>query len=152
MKRAFELALDAVKKGNPPFGALLVQDHKIIFEYENTENTTNDVTKHAETGLISAASPKFSREIRKKCTLYTSTEPCTMCSGAIIWAEFHRVVYGVTETQMERLMPGIPIPKNPLTCKEVMRRSAPQIEVVGPLMEAEGLKAHDGYWTAEMLK
>jgi tRNA(Arg) A34 adenosine deaminase TadA len=57
--RANELAQAAVKHGNHPFGALLVKDGKIIFEYENTIYTTKDATKHAECGLISAATPKF---------------------------------------------------------------------------------------------
>jgi tRNA(Arg) A34 adenosine deaminase TadA len=140
MERAFFLADDAVKKGNAPFGALIVKDHQVLFEYENTENTTHDVTKHAETGLISAASPKFDRATFGLCTMYTSTEPCTMCSGAIRNAGIHRVVYGVKETQMEKIM-GIVRP-NPLTCKEIMERTAPEIEVVGPLMEAQGLKTH----------
>jgi tRNA(Arg) A34 adenosine deaminase TadA len=145
MARAFALADDAVKKGNAPFGALMVKDHQILFEYENTAHATHDVTKHAETGLISAASPKFDRATFNASTLYTSTEPCTMCSGAIRFAGFHRVVYGVKETQMMQIIIGS-VGVNPLTCKEIMARTAPEIEVVGPLDEAVGLKTHLAYW------
>ena len=114
-------------------------------EYSNCVHSTHDVTKHAETGLISAFSPKIDRETFAKSTLYTSTEPCTMCCGAICFAGIGRVVYGTSEAPFEQVM-GIPPDKNPLTSHEILGRIAPKTKVLGPLMEAEGLIIHEGYW------
>ena len=92
VKRSYELAKNAVAHGNYPFGALLVHEGKIVAEFENETTTSGDVTKHAETGLIANASKKLTRKILSECTLYTSTEPCLMCSGAIYWARIPKFV------------------------------------------------------------
>jgi tRNA(Arg) A34 adenosine deaminase TadA len=145
MARAYELARYATTHGGGPFGALLVKDGKILAEYSNCVHSTGDVTKHAEAGLISAFSPKIDRATFAKSTLYTSTEPCTMCCGAICFAGIGRVVYGVSEAPFEQVM-GVKPGPNPLTSHEILGRISPKIRVVGPLMEAEGLIIHEEYW------
>ena len=153
MTRAYELARAAVAHGNHPFSALLVQDGKIIFEYENTIYSTRDLTQHAETGLIGKATQKFDPATLAQCTLYASTEPCVMCCGAIRWAGVRRVVYGTTSTQLTRVVESVLPPKPaavrkpvPLEIREVFARTEPATIVRGPLMETEGLAIHLGYW------
>ena len=102
MVRALELVRDSVSKNLHPFSAVLVRDGKVIAEYVNRSDTTHDVTQHAETGLIAMYSPKFDRATLATCTLYASSEPCTMCCGSIRFSGIKRVVYGVTETQFLR--------------------------------------------------
>jgi tRNA(Arg) A34 adenosine deaminase TadA len=145
MARAYELARYATTHGGGPFGALLVKDGKVLAEYSNCVHSTGDITKHAETGLISAFSPKISRETFAKSTLYTSTEPCVMCCGAICFAGIGRVVYGTSEAPFEQVM-GLAPGANPLTSHEIIGRISPGTKVLGPLMEAEGLAIHEGYW------
>jgi tRNA(Arg) A34 adenosine deaminase TadA len=145
MARAYELARYATTHGGGPFGALLVKDGKILAEFSNCVHSTGDVTKHAEAGLISAFSPKISREVFGKSTLYTSTEPCAMCCGAICFAGVGRVVYGTSEVPFEQVM-GITPGLNPLTSHEIIGRISPKTKVLGPLMEAEGLEIHEAYW------
>jgi tRNA(Arg) A34 adenosine deaminase TadA len=145
MARAYELARYATTHGGGPFGALLVKDGKILAEFSNCVHSTGDVTKHAEAGLISAFSPKISREVFEKSTLYTSTEPCAMCCGAIIFAGVGRMVYGTSEVPFELVMGLTPEP-NPLTSHEIIGRISPKTKVLGPLMEAEGLSIHEAYW------
>jgi tRNA(Arg) A34 adenosine deaminase TadA len=147
MARAYELARYAITHGGGPFGALLVKDGKILAEFSNSVHSTGDVTKHAETGLISAFSPKINRETFSKSTLYTSTEPCAMCCGAICFAGIGRVVYGTSEAPFVQVM-GLPADPNPLTSHEILGRIAPKVKVLGPLMEAEGLSIHEDYWPA----
>ena len=145
MERAYGLARFAATHGGAPFGALLVRDGKVLAEYSNCENATGDVTRHAETGLISTFSPKIDRATFAQSTLYTSSEPCTMCCGAIRFAGIGRVVFGTTETQFLRVM-GVPIDPHPLESREVFARTAPATVVLGPLMEKEGLVIHEEYW------
>jgi tRNA(Arg) A34 adenosine deaminase TadA len=145
MKRAYELAQYATTHGGAPFGALLVKDGKVIAEYSNCEHLTGDVTKHAETGLISTFSPKIDRATFAASTLYTSSEPCTMCCGSIRFAGIGRVVFGTSELQFLRVI-GVPLDPNPLESREVFQRTAPRTIVNGPLMEAEGLAIHEDYW------
>jgi tRNA(Arg) A34 adenosine deaminase TadA len=145
MERAYELARFATTHGGEPFGAVLVKDGVVIAEYSNCEVSTGDITKHAETGLISAYSPKLPRSTFAASTLYTSSEPCTMCCGAIRFAGIARIVYGTTETQFLQVM-GIPLDAHPLGAREVFSRTAPATQVLGPLMEAEGLAIHEQFW------
>ena len=145
MARAYELARYATTHGGGPFGALLVKDGKILAEFSNCVHSTGDVTKHAEAGLISSFSPKISREVFEKSTLYTSTEPCAMCCGAIIFAGVGRMVYGTSEIPFELVMGLTPEP-TPLTSHEIIGRISPKTKVLGPLMEAEGLSIHEAYW------
>ncbi len=152
MARAYELADSAVAHGNEPFGALLVKDGQIIFENENSIITTHDQTMHAETGLVSKATPKFDKATLAACTLYTSTEPCVMCCGAIAWAGIPRIVYGVKASQLMAvfdsfLPPQPPNPALPLDCREVFVRVAPSVSVKGPLMESVGLVTHQNFWS-----
>ncbi len=147
MSRAYELARYATTHGGAPFGAVLVKDGKVIAEYFNCERSTGDVTKHAETGLISTFSPKISRQTFAASTLYSSSEPCTMCCGSIRFAGIRKVVFGTTESQFLRVM-GIPIDPKPLESREVFSRTAPGTLVLGPLMEKEGLEIHENYWSS----
>ena len=93
ISRAFEIARSAVVHGNHPFGALLVHQGEILVEYENEVVTSKDVTRHAETGLVSRSTAKLNEKALSKSTLYTSTEPCIMCCGAIHWSGISNVVF-----------------------------------------------------------
>jgi tRNA(Arg) A34 adenosine deaminase TadA len=145
MEKAYELARYATTHGGSPFGAVLVDGGKVIAEFANCEDATGDVTKHAETGLISKYSPTIDRATFARSTLYTSSEPCTMCCGSIRFAGIGRVIYGTTETQFLRVM-GIPLDPNPLESREVFARTSPSTVVLGPLMEQEGLAIHEAFW------
>lgn len=145
MARAFELAREGVARGNAPFGAVLVKDGQVLAEYHNRVAATTNTIQHAETGLIAAFSPQISRATFAGSTLYTSAEPCTMCCGAIRFAGIGRVVYGVAEASFERIITGEDN-TNHLGSKEVFARTAPQVKVLGPLLEEEGLVEHRKYW------
>ncbi len=149
IRRAYEIARNAVSHGNEPFGALLVRDGKILAEFENSVQTTGDVTKHAETGLIGEVCTRLNRTSFRRSTLYTSTEPWTMCCGAIRWAGIEKVVFGVSENQVDRIIAAL-FGDNPTTnalrCQELFRRIAPRTKSIGPLVEAEGLSTHAEFW------
>jgi tRNA(Arg) A34 adenosine deaminase TadA len=148
LRRAIELARSAREHGNHPFGALLVnQAGEALLEAENTVITERDVTGHAETNLVRAASKRFSKEVLESATLYTSTEPCAMCSGAIYWSGIARVVYALSEASLlgltgsneENLTMHLP-------CRDVLRSGQRPIEVIGPLLELEAKRVHEGFW------
>lgn len=151
MRRATELATEAVKAGNAPFGAVLVVDGKVVAESPNEVAATHDPTRHAELSLISKFAPKLDRGTLAKATLYTSTEPCAMCCGAIALSGIPKVVYGVTEAKFQVYFHEPPI-EHPLACREIFARTSPGVEVRGPLTEKEGLLLHDTYWPDALKK
>lgn len=102
MKKAIELSKDAVAHGNEPFGALLVKDGEIVFTNENQIFTQHDPTYHAEAGLIRNFCAETGITDLREYTLYSSCEPCFMCSGAMAWAKPGRLVYGASNIDLEK--------------------------------------------------
>jgi tRNA(Arg) A34 adenosine deaminase TadA len=148
LRRAIAVARRSREHGNHPFGAILVdQNNVVLLEAENTVNTERDCTGHAETNLIRLASRRFDPAMLRNCTLYTSTEPCAMCSGAIHWGQVGRVVYGLSEEGLYDITGAHPDNETMrLPCREVFARGRP-VEVIGPLLEEEAKTVHEGFWT-----
>ena len=96
MRRAITLALENVRAGGGPFGALLVKDGQVIGEGANQVTRANDPTAHAEIVAIRAACRALGTFQLTGCDLYTTCEPCPMCLGAIYWARPTRVFYAGT--------------------------------------------------------
>ena len=127
-------------------GALLVDAHQqVLFEAENTVVTEQDCTGHAETNLVRLASRQVPPELLAGCTLYSSTEPCAMCAGAIHWGNLGRLVYALGAARFYELVGPTPTQID-LSCREVFARSSQPIEVVGPALEEEALAVHIGFW------
>ena len=94
MARAIQLSLDNVLSGKGgPFGAVIVQDGKILAEGVNRVTAVNDPTAHAEVVAIREACSKLRAFELTDCEIYTSCEPCPMCLGAIYWARLARVYF-----------------------------------------------------------
>lgn len=148
IRRAIDVARNARANGNHPFGALLVDDKgDILLMAENTVVTDSDVTGHAETNLIRLATRKYSPEFLAKCTLYTSTEPCPMCSGAIFWGNVRRVVYGLSEKGLYEMVGDDSDNVLYMPCRDVFEKGRKPIEVTGPLLEEEARTVHEGFWS-----
>eukprot|EP00008_Paramoeba_atlantica_P006248 CAMPEP_0201491366 /NCGR_PEP_ID=MMETSP0151_2-20130828/29594_1 /ASSEMBLY_ACC=CAM_ASM_000257 /TAXON_ID=200890 /ORGANISM="Paramoeba atlantica, Strain 621/1 / CCAP 1560/9" /LENGTH=163 /DNA_ID=CAMNT_0047877695 /DNA_START=43 /DNA_END=534 /DNA_ORIENTATION=- len=154
IRRAIELSKMSVKNGNHPFGALLALDGEIVLEAENSVCVDHDVTRHAELNLVSLASKKFEPSYLEKCTLFTSTEPCAMCSGALYWAGIRSVVYSCDESRLGEIVKrkqkggevkelgdkdgGLDVP-----CRDILRD---RCCVEGPILEEESAAIHEKYW------
>ena len=85
MREAIRLSKFAVEHGNEPFGAVLVKEGKIVFSNENQIYTKHDPTFHGEAGLIREFCAQTAITDLHEYTLYSSCEPCFMCSGAMVW-------------------------------------------------------------------
>jgi tRNA(Arg) A34 adenosine deaminase TadA len=146
LRRANRIALRAVKNGQQPFGAILVgPDHATVLMEQGNVDSVN----HAEATLIRNACTKFSAEYLWNCTMYTTVEPCVMCSGTFYWANIGRLVYGIAERQLLDLTGNHE--RNPtmdLPCREVFARGQKDIQVIGPVIESHGeiLKVHVEFW------
>ena len=148
LRIAIKQAQEARSEGNHPFGAILVDAQgNILLSAKNSVNTEHDATGHAETNLMRLASKTYDRAFLRTCTLYTSTEPCAMCSGAIYWTGVGRVVYGLSEEELYHMTGDNPENLTMrLPCREVFARGQQEVTVVGPLLEEEARKVHEGFW------
>ena len=142
MKRAYCLAREAQANGDHPFSAMLVVDGQVVLECLNTVNTSRDVTRHPELDVLRLATTKLSEADLGKATLYASTEPCAMCSGAIYWSGIARLVYGCpAETLGEIASSSFVVPS-----RELLSSGKREIEVIGPILPEEGAEIHRGFW------
>ena len=148
LRLAIQQAREARENGNHPFGAILVaSDGKVLLSSQNSVNTEQDCTGHAETNLMRLASKEFDRDFLRSCTMYTSTEPCAMCSGATYWAGVGRVVFGLSEEALYRMTGDNPENLTmKLPCREVFAKGQQETLVIGPLLEDEAAEVHKGFW------
>lgn len=87
MREAIDISMQKMQEGEGgPFGAVVVKDGEIIARGWNKVTSSNDPTAHAEMTAIREACKTLGSFQLDGCTIYSSTEPCPMCLGAIYWA------------------------------------------------------------------
>ena len=130
------IAIDESKKGDWPYGAVIVKDGVIVAKGFNTTNRDRDTTGHAEVNVIRAAIKAVPDLSLKGCTLYSSSESCPMCTGAEIWAGLSRIVYGASIQQLIDLGQ----PQINTSSAALIKTAFIDIELTGGVLAAEALE------------
>ena len=132
LRRAIELATASRASGDAPFGSLLVgPDGSVLAEEHNTVLSDDDITAHPELKLARWAARTLDAADAAGTTMYTSCQPCGMCSGAIDRAGLGRVMFALSNAQLDALKPHggfSPVPTE------------------GPALLDEARAAVDGYY------
>ena len=115
--RFMKIALDEARRGDYPFGAVIVKDGKILSRGRNLGKTKDDPTAHGEMVAIRRCLAAHGSATLKGATLYTSGEPCAMCMGAIIWCGIGRMVYAASVAQIAAKMNQINISSADIAAK-----------------------------------
>lgn len=104
MRRAIALAQEAKQRpGTSPIGCVIVLDGRIIGEAHNEVGLRHDPSAHAEIVAIRRACESLGRDDLRGATLYSTLQPCGMCSMASIWTSIRRIVYGAARPQVHRM-------------------------------------------------
>lgn len=90
-----EQAIDSKKGG--PFGAVIIREGKIIGSSGNHVLELKDPTAHAEVMAIRDACGNMGSLDLSGCDIYSSAEPCPMCTAAIYWAGLKNIYFSNTE-------------------------------------------------------
>jgi tRNA(Arg) A34 adenosine deaminase TadA len=151
LRHAYALATKARARGDRPFAAVIVaQDGTILAEGLSTQGAGGGGTlAHSEMNACQAViAAGIPRPQLRRATIYSSGEPCAMCASAIFYTGVGRVVYGLSAAAILHLRNAQPHTAGlSLSCRAVLGSAAETVEVVGPCLEAEGAKPHEGYWT-----
>ncbi len=137
LRRAVELAGQALEKGDEPFGSVLVSDTGEILAEDHNHVAGGDHTRHPEFELARWAAAHMNPEERSKATVYTSGEHCPMCAAAHGWVGLGRIVYASSSKQLVKWLAEMGISpgrvKN-LPIEDVIRDTVAE----GPVAELAG--------------
>lgn len=125
MAEAIRLSELAVEHGNEPFGAVLVKGGEIVYTNENQIYSRSDPTFHAEAGLLRRFCSETGITDLSGYTLYSSCEPCFMCSGAMVWVKLGRLVYAASDEDLGDILgePGC-------ACSRIVFENSPHTPAV----------------------
>ena len=104
MQLALEQAKLAKSSGDLPFGAVVVQGDKVVGKGKAENNTTGDVSDHAELLAVREACRTLGRNNLNDCVIYCSNEPCIMCTAGIFQANIPKVVIGVSRDDLPNFL------------------------------------------------
>ncbi len=151
LRRAIALAGAARTRGDRPFAAVIATpDGTVLAEAGSTQGSSGGGTlAHSEmnalTALLATGTP---RPVIRQATMYSSGEPCAMCSAAAFYAGVGRVVYGLSAGAILHLRNAQPHTAGlSLSCRAVLETAAEPVAVIGPCLEEEAAIPHQGYWT-----
>ncbi len=99
MREALVQAKKALKKGEVPIGAVVVLGDEIIGRGYNQPITTRDPTAHAEIIALKEASNRLDNYRLNEAIIYTTLEPCFMCSGALVHARIKKIIFAAQDTK-----------------------------------------------------
>ena len=99
MREALVQAKKDLKKGEVPIGAVVVLGDEIIGRGYNQPITTRDPTAHAEIIALKEASNRLDNYRLNEAIIYTTLEPCLMCSGALVHARIKKIIFAAQDTK-----------------------------------------------------
>ena len=97
MEEALIEAKKALKKGEVPVGAVVVLEENVIGRGYNQSITKNDPTAHAEIMALRDAAMNLKNYRLKDTLVYTTLEPCLMCTGALVHARIKKLIYSASD-------------------------------------------------------
>ena len=145
IRRCFDLAISAGKKGYDTFGALLVHNGEILEQAENTADYQRGLFGHAEFNLVHKCANKYSDDVLRESVFYTNCAPCERCLAAIASLGVRTVVYGVSYKEFSRLTP---FDDPPLDREGLLAQLHLPMKLIGPILEGEGMHVFE-YWGGE---
>ena len=139
-EKFIDVAIDLSSKSFYPFGAIVVRNGQIIGKSSDKVPIKETIYTHAELIAIESAvnniKDYLSRGNLHECTLYTSCEPCMMCSEAILAEGISRVVYAATIEDSNNYF----IHEYPVSLEEIVKRSNCQIKIIPELHRDKAIK------------
>lgn len=135
MRLAIALGSSDHNNGGNGIGAVIARRGQLIAQATSTLRGKCDPTLHAEMNAIRAACRKLGSKYLEGCVLYSTFEPCPMCTSAAIWAKMRGIVFGAlisdrTAHAHQRIL---------ITASEIAKRGKPKLKVRGGLLRNECL-------------
>jgi tRNA(Arg) A34 adenosine deaminase TadA len=134
LRRCVELAVQALRSGDEPFGSVLVGGDGSVLAEDHNRVAGGDRTRHPEFYLARWAAANLTTEQRAAATVYTSGEHCPMCAAAHGWVGLGRIVYASSAEQLAGWLAELGVPAPPV-CTLPIQQVVPGLTVHGPAPE-----------------
>ncbi|MDJ0677989.1 MAG: nucleoside deaminase [Calothrix sp. MO_167.B42] len=134
-----EIALEEAKKGDLPYGAILVKDNQIVMRGHNQTQTNSDVSAHAEINVLRSftmAVKHYSLDVLRGYTLYTTCEPCAMCAAVCVWSGVSEIVYGASTKELVE----IGIEQIDISCETIVKQGFQNIKITPGILASTCLE------------
>jgi tRNA(Arg) A34 adenosine deaminase TadA len=133
LRLAIEEARASKQDGNKGYGAVVVLGQEILGKAHDTTVTDQDPSRHAEVNAIRQAVQALGDNNLSGAILFSTCEPCPMCSSLAVWANLTTIVYGVSIEETAKMGKS----RIRVSAKEIIERSPVMIEVVGDVLRDE---------------
>ncbi len=114
LRRCIELAKEALRDGDEPFGSVLVGPDGRTLAEERNRVSSGDRTRHPEFELARWAARHLNPVDRAASTVFTSGEHCPMCAAAHGWVGLGRIVYVASSEQLSVWLAEIGVQQPPI--------------------------------------
>jgi tRNA(Arg) A34 adenosine deaminase TadA len=133
--RFMQIAIEEARRGDFPFGAVIVRDGAELARGRNLGRANDDPTAHGEMVAIRRCLSDHGSPALRGSTIYTSGEPCAMCMGAILWCGFGRLVFAASVAQLATKIDQIMLSSAEIAART---RFVP-ISITGGVLAAEAM-------------
>ncbi|WP_193194168.1 nucleoside deaminase [Nostoc sp. MG11] len=130
------LALAEAKKGDAPYGAVIVKDNEVVAVAHNTVSRDSDPSAHAEINVIRSLTAKLKNPSLEGYSIYTTGEPCPMCATACVWTGVSEIVYGASIQDLISVNQS----QINISCEEIIAQSFREIQVIKGVLKNECLE------------
>lgn len=134
-ERFMYLALAEAKKGDSPYGAVIIKDDEVVAKAYNTVIRDSDPSAHAEMNAIRALTNKNKSPSLEGYIIYASGEPCPMCAAACIWAGVEEIIIGASIQDLIDINQS----QIHLSCEEIIAKSSKKIKVTKGVLQQESI-------------
>ena len=134
-ERFMYLALAEARKGDSPYGAVIIKDNEVVAKAYNTVTRDSDPSAHAEMNAIRALTSKNKSPSLEGYIIYASGEPCPMCAAACIWAGVEEIVIGASIQDLININQS----QIHLSCEDIIAKSSKKIKVTKGILRQRSI-------------
>jgi tRNA(Arg) A34 adenosine deaminase TadA len=121
------------REGNKGYGAVVALGDRIVGQAHDTAATEGDPSLHAETNAIRQAAHALGDPNLSGAILFSTCEPCPMCSSLAVWANLTTIVYGISIQETAQMGKARIL----VSAKEIVEKSPVMVEVISGVLKEE---------------
>jgi tRNA(Arg) A34 adenosine deaminase TadA len=135
MRVALEEAMVSRRESNKGYGAVVALGQRILSCAHDTALTQRDPSLHAEVNAIQQAMQVLDDRNLSGAILFSTCEPCPMCSSLAVWANLTTIVYGASIRETAQLNKA----RIHVSADQIVEKSPVMLEVIDGVLREECL-------------